>query len=488
MQKMISGRILFFVVVFATLQQTLCTKNVNDFVNPFLEQSSIIDDCCCSITSVVEGNNDLNPLLNTIVSKRFFQYFKLDLFSECPFWVTDLVCGSGGCAVCECDEDEVPQFWEREKPTDLVERLKPPSWGWLDTLEDMWTVQGKEEDMAYVNLARYPESHTAYNGKIIWDTIYKENCFSEPLESMCLEQRVFYRLISGLHTSINLHIARYYEKNADGDWDCNLDFFQHRILNHPDRIKNLYFVFLFLVRAANKAAPILEEYDYDTGNPQESAEVRQLIKEFLNTKLLCSPNFDESMLFSDPQKETLKQQFKQVFRKISMLLNCVTCEKCKVYSKLQTLGVGTALKILFDPSQNVISQLQRNEIIALINTLRQFSNSVKAVEYMSALLEKETQPTKETKAQQPRQATTEKRAKKEKENEMGFSKAFIGGVMVLAALTWIFLKPYNEEEAERINRALRREQGYTQEDDEWEQEEQIKQEVQEKSQGKQKSQ
>lgn len=46
-------------------------------------------------------------------------------------------------------------------------------------------------------------------------------------------------------------------------------------------------------------------------------------------------------------------------------MDCVECEKCKVYGKLQTYGIGTALKILFSDKlegKESIS-LQRNELI-----------------------------------------------------------------------------------------------------------------------------
>ena len=53
--------------------------------------------------------------------------------------------GVGGCGVCECDEDEVPQLWKQEK-TDLVNVTVPPNFvSWNDSDEYMWIVQGKED-------------------------------------------------------------------------------------------------------------------------------------------------------------------------------------------------------------------------------------------------------------------------------------------------------------------------------------------------------
>jgi len=342
------------------------------------------------VDTVVQSNSkSINPLLNQLVGQRFFQYFKLDLFTDCPFWVSEQFCGEGGCAICECDQDEVPLFWKQSK-TDLVSVQTPPNFvAWNDVEDNMWILEGHDKEMSYVNLAMYPEGNTDYDGRRIWNRIYNENCFTGEIDSMCLEERVFYRLISGLHASINTHIAKNFFLDPNTKmYSPNLELFKDRLQKYPERIQNLYFAYLFLLRAVSKAAPVLEQYDYNTGNAVESAEVRKLMKQLLTTDLLCSPNFDESVLFNDPVKgQDIKQQFKQHFRNISLIMNCVSCEKCKVYAKLQTLAIGTALKILFAADTNaVINQLQRNEIIALINTLRQFSTSIEAIHTLNNLV------------------------------------------------------------------------------------------------------
>lgn len=93
------------------------------------------------------------------------------------------------------------------------------------------------------------------------------------------------------------------------------------------------------------------------------------------------------------------------FRNISRIMDCVTCDKCRVWGKLQILGIGTAIKILLHPVEKIVTptatvakndantahtascdvldtarssriHLNRQEIIALLNTLHQFSNSL----------------------------------------------------------------------------------------------------------------
>lgn len=44
------------------------------------------------------------------------------------------------------------------------------------------------------------------------------------------------------------------------------------------RVENLYFSYLFVLRAAMKAAPILAAAHYDTGNPQEDARTQDLMR------------------------------------------------------------------------------------------------------------------------------------------------------------------------------------------------------------------
>ena len=60
-------------------------------------------------------------------------------------------------------------------------------------------------------------------------------------------------------------------------------------------------------------------------------------------------------------------------------MDCVGCEKCRLWGKLQVLGLGTALKILMTPERAPLGPLERNEVIALVNTLAQLVKSVEAV-------------------------------------------------------------------------------------------------------------
>jgi len=232
----------------------------------------------------------------------------------------------------------------------------------------------------YINLLLNPERYTGYSGynaTKIWQAIYKENCFPGTFRDQCFEERVFYRLISGFHSSTTVHICEFHQSSG-GQWEPNVPMYLARFGGFPDRLQNIYFVFVFLLRAANKAAEQLRTYDFNTGHPQEDEETRDLVTLMLQHTTefeQCSATFDEGNMFVGAEKLQLKHEFKRKFHNISEIMDCVGCETCKVHAKLQILGIGTALKILFSDQPPTI---ERNEFVALVNSIHKFSESIQA--------------------------------------------------------------------------------------------------------------
>jgi len=71
------------------------------------------------------------------------------------------------------------------------------------------------------------------------------------------------RLMSGLQASIATHIARNY-LHSDGQWGTNHALYWRAVGNYPDRLNNMYFSFLFLLRAVVRAQETLRTYEYNT--------------------------------------------------------------------------------------------------------------------------------------------------------------------------------------------------------------------------------
>ncbi|CAM8987985.1 unnamed protein product [Rhodiola kirilowii] len=374
----------------------------------------VVEDCCCDYETVDHLNEEvLYPALQELVKTSFFRYFKAKLWCDCPFWPDDGMCRLRDCSVCECPENEFPEPFRKPfhssedlicqegKPEAAVDRTIDAKAfrGWVE-VDNPWTNDDETDnaEMTYVNLQLNPERYTGYTGpsaRRIWDAIYTENCPKYPSEEFCQEKKILYKLISGLHSSISVHIAAdYLLDEATNLWGQNITLMYDRVLKHPDRVSNLYFTFLFVLRAVTKAADYLEQAEYDTGNPVEDLKTQSLMRQLLfNSKLqaACPIPFDEAKLWKGHSGPELKVEVQKQFRNISALMDCVGCEKCRLWGKLQVLGLGTALKILFtvngqeQPGQML--QLQRNEVIALMNLLNRLSESVKLVHEMGPSIE-----------------------------------------------------------------------------------------------------
>ena len=192
------------------------------------------------------------------------------------------------------------------------------------------------QDCVHVDLTLNPERFTGYSGESsrrVWRTIYEENCFSpvgsstssnkpfsaafgaETMKSLCLEKRAFFRAVSGLHTSITIHLTANYPlakmtnsapflDQQQEVWGPNLDIFHQRF--DPDQtdgqgpfwLKNLYFVYLLELRALAKASDYLSRQTYFTGRQEEDKETVIAVKELLNLISSFKDHFDETSMFT----------------------------------------------------------------------------------------------------------------------------------------------------------------------------------------------
>ncbi|KAA8575397.1 hypothetical protein EYC84_004565 [Monilinia fructicola] len=301
----------------------------------------------------------------------------------------------------------------------------------------------------YVSLVDNPERFTGYAGegtKQVWDAIYRENCFSkssfphsaslgrspfslkEPaanelksvlkqhgrqhileeqrehspnlpfvaetgleLEDECLEKRVFYRVISGMHTSISTHLCYEYLNQTTGEWGPNLQCYKARLHGFPDRVSNLYFNYALVLRAVTKLGPSLQDYTFCSGDPAQDQLTQFKVQTLMSKASRETQIFDESMMFVNGEGPSLKEDFRNRFRNVSRIMDCVGCDKCRLWGKVQTAGYGAALKVLFETDNNSkdVPILKRTELVALFNTLGRISHSLRAINDFRALMEAE---------------------------------------------------------------------------------------------------
>lgn len=235
----------------------------------------------------------------------------------------------------------------------------------------------------------------------------------------------------------------------------SLDMFAERVGQHPERLQNLYFVFLFISRALSKARPAFEAGTYEIGDGIRDFRTKQQVLDLLevadrgeggtkdlfilgeehsqqpqhdvsfNPSILASvlDGFNETAMFkvsplellSDPtcpvvlhgladlhelqrryqaaatKKAAMLDVYRAKYLHITRVLDCIGCEKCKLWGKTQFLGIGTALKVLFAENEGEEStgelklHLSRNEVVALVNLMHRLSISVGAVHILDDL-------------------------------------------------------------------------------------------------------
>ncbi|XP_024252450.1 ERO1-like protein beta isoform X1 [Oncorhynchus tshawytscha] len=433
----------------------------------FCHLTGVLDDCFCDIESIDVFNNfKIYPRIQKLTERDYFRYYRVNLNRPCPFWADDSHCSIKDCQVEPCPESKIPVGIKSgnynrysqvaNANTDIVDCEQAQDLGAINSTLSNYSKEAFEDwarhddaqdhfcelddetspDADYVDLLLNPERYTGYKGPSawrVWNSIYEENCFKPRsvyrplnplvpprggdddgegfynwLEGLCLEKRVFYRLISGLHSSINIHLCAEYllaEGWGKSLWGPNVQEFRQRFDpaetkgEGTRRLKNLYFLYLIELRALSKVAPYFDRafVNLYTGDRQEDQASKELLLQFFNETKAFPMHFDEKSMFAGQKIEakTLKEEFRLHFKNISRIMDCVGCSKCRLWGKLQTQGLGTALKILFSekeiknlpehsPSKGF--QLTRQEIVALLNGFGRLSTSIHQLHSFRALL------------------------------------------------------------------------------------------------------
>lgn len=403
--------------------------------SPFDSQdfcSQIITPTCNTTFSYIDSlNEQIRPHLKELVKTPYFRFFKLDFDKQCKFWNAQHFCATRNCAVEILPSDQYN--WsniEEFSPSKLGEiQRDDPDIDEAGTCEDLdYCHIDDGHNCVYVDLVSNPERFTGYGGNQsldVWKAIYSENCFpntnpmsmsgdhSEP--EQCVEKNLFYRLISGLHASIGVHLSNeYLSPEAVNDIDTddeddyshqleqrfepNLKIFMERVGSFNDRLSNIYFNYALISQLIVKLSEIFDggladRISCGEGELQSNLKLQiQLLDNeepdykrvfgSIVPELTSHTLFNTSKLF-DPTvvSPQLKNEFRQRFKNVSSIMDCVGCDRCRMWGKLQTIGYGTALKILFesDDQNQPALKFRRIELVALFNTFDRISKSVEAI-------------------------------------------------------------------------------------------------------------
>ena len=249
---------------------------------------------------------------------------------------------------------------------------------WLDIC-GMNSGHYHHEEVEYINLRLNPERNTGYNGRVVWESMHSAIASLESFP----EGRILKRLFSGYHATVTTEImANFFPEGAS--WRPNFEKFN--LVMKKEYLEDMQFGFVVLVRSLFKIKSFLYSYNFSTGNETEDLTTSSLMRHFLDSSVLTAcesvtSGFDESEMFRLVVPATTESavKFKKVFRKVSRMVNCVTCKRCKLHATVSLHGIGVALKILLTSGEAeslVTNSITRDDIVALVNTVEKFSHAI----------------------------------------------------------------------------------------------------------------
>lgn len=369
----------------------------NDLNNDSFDLSNLLSSSNCSPL-----NNDLPLLevLNVISALPYFRYFKINSYKECPYWAVNLLCSSSenSCSVCRCDEQSIPRAFQTSYdmsnikiPSSFISQSVPhplnaDSWGaWLG-------IEANNNDKGeYVDLLQNPEGNTGYSGpgaSNVWRAIFQENCLPFEQKENCHAFKLPRVFFSGLHTSILIHVAtNFYQdvelispnrvaglyNNPNISFFPNCDMFLSRIASQEKYIENLNILYLFVLKSIqlSRQSFLDDLSSYNSGeNHEETVEDRNLKEHMIRLfemKAIVSNCLQEKILTENAPANT-SGEITFLLSNVTRLMDCVECQKCRIWGKLETKGLATALNIIFDRNKTM---LDRAEKVTLINLAKQ---------------------------------------------------------------------------------------------------------------------
>ena len=200
---------------------------------------------------------------------------------------------------------------------------------WCVDDQDGQYIEINEDDYILVNLLDNEEKFTGYEGSPVWNTIYEENCVLDqaisnlkPLvnqdrfwqldnEESCSEATLLYHVMSGLHASVNTHISEGFEDPQTLEISNNKTYFMEKIGDHPNRVKNLHFIYAAVVKAVGLMEQRLIQNDYTTGlKISDDEHAKKLIILLLKNLAEgdCENSFQEKNFFKGKQADIAEKE------------------------------------------------------------------------------------------------------------------------------------------------------------------------------------
>lgn len=281
------------------------------------------------VSDIYEQNHKINTLLTALTETEYFRIFRVNLARDCPFWSRSGKCRLNQCPIEEEDrEDRVTHVGIH-----LVDRTLTPEDKEFtkhipieeysdDHNGERWIAdEHLDTDGVFVDLIKNPERYSGYNGSEIWHELWQENILKLQFPTHGNHEDFLYRIVSGVQVNINSHISHYYLEDLEHAHDVQLEDFQpnysifyERIGKHPDRIKNLFYLYAFLLHTTDVMKDSLPYYVYYKDNQLENDKMQNRMKwlgHYING--LLDPESIESGMFDNISRREFTDYLKPAF-------------------------------------------------------------------------------------------------------------------------------------------------------------------------------
>ena len=140
--------------------------------------------------------------------------------------------------------------------------------------------------------------------------------------------------------------------------------FHDRVGSHIERVQNMYLTYTLLLRAVHRIKSKMNLVQFGV-NEDDVNRAKSLVDSLYRNIPRYPKGFDKNFLAVSPNQAS---RLKATFRNMAKLMDCVSCERCRLWGKVQIygiyhgftcyllntyvfIGVGTALKVL--TSENI---------------------------------------------------------------------------------------------------------------------------------------
>lgn len=413
-----------------------------------VDTDGLIDNECCDLTfaNINNMNDRIRPKISELMNEDYFKHYQFSLDLNCPFYECESICFSPGCQLDLDVHSNDYNYDLLDNNGDQLGNLNEDSF--LDSLcskdemekgDDNEWCDLNNENGVIIDISRNPERFTGYiptPERNIWSMIYQNQ-----IEGECpIEQKVFYQMISGFHSSVSTHLSNEWYNKETETWEPNLELFNFKVGDHKERISNIYFNYALLVRSIIKISPFLKNYKLNPFNEANNKFIHKEIKSIVKELPTSLNVFNEDLMF---QNIEIKDEFQRKFKNVTRLMDCVTCDRCRLWGKIQSTGYATSLKILFNNDEKILNNLTKNEIASLFNTFDRLTKSISAINNFNYLNVKKNEEANALLTQQQNESSKEIKSSIPKEESSIKEKFYDELNLVQQALQFIWASYIN---------------------------------------------